>query len=176
VERLSGHVAQTTVITDQTGGFVRAGQVQYRAINLPAPEIPLTRSRHPYGWGPFARLVMPPLPDEPGAYLWQEDSRIVYVGQTRTPLVKRLGPNGYSTISAYNTLAREAGRRNGGQQTNCRVNALANQALASGHSLTIWYRVANAADAARLEQTWMAKFGMPSWNRKLERVRELTEI
>lgn len=163
------------MISDQTRGFVRAGPVQYRALNLLAPEIPPGRIRHPYGRGPFARLVMPPLPDEPGAYLWQEEDRIVYVGQTRTPLVKRLGPNGYSTITAYNTLAREAGRRNGGQQTNCRVNALANESLASGRSLTIWYRVANAADAAGLEQTWMAEFGMPSWNRKLERVRELAE-
>jgi hypothetical protein len=81
---------------------------------------------------------MPALPNDPGLCLWEQDDEIVYVGQTRTPLRKRLGPNGYSTISAYNTFAREPGRRNGGQQTNCRVNALANVTLASGRELRVW--------------------------------------
>jgi hypothetical protein len=111
---------------------------------------------------------MPPLPDEPGVYLWQEDSEIVYVGQSRTPLKKRLGSMGYSTISAYNTLSRESGRRNGGQQTNCRVNALANESLSTGHTLTIWCRITGKPEAADLERAWMSRFGMPIWNRKLE--------
>ena len=109
---------------------------------------------------------MPPLPNAPGLYLWQADDEIVYVGQTRMPLKKRLGPNGYSSISAYNTFAREPGRRNGGQQTNCRVNALANAALSAGRTLTIWYR---ATDEGRAEEAqWMATFGLPTWNRRLE--------
>jgi hypothetical protein len=112
---------------------------------------------------------MPALPDAPGVYLWQEDDEIVYVGQTRTPLKKRLGPNGYSTISAYNTLARETGRRNGGQQTNCRVNAFANKSMQTGHTLTIWSRVTPALDAIVLERDWMTRFGMPKWNLRLER-------
>src|SRR5205085_1353408 len=53
----------------------------------------------------------------------------------------------YATISTYNTLARQPGRRNGGQQTNCRVNALANEALAAGRTLAIWYRVTTAEQA-----------------------------
>jgi hypothetical protein len=65
---------------------------------------------------------MPRLPNEPGLYLWDVDGLIVYVGQTRTPLSTRLGPNGYATISMYNTLARQPGRTNGGQQTNCRIS------------------------------------------------------
>ena len=109
---------------------------------------------------------MPPLPDAPGLYLWQVDDQFVYVGQTRVPLKKRLGPNGYSSISAYNTFAREAGRRNGGQQTNCRVNALANTALVAGRKLTIWYRVTENGVANEAE--WMATFGLPIWNRRLE--------
>ena len=60
---------------------------------------------------------------------------MVYVGQTRMPLRNRLGSNGYAAISSANTLAREAGRTNGGQQTNCRVNALANAAIAGGGSI-----------------------------------------
>jgi hypothetical protein len=91
-----------------------------------------------------------------------------YVGQTRTPLSKRLGPNGYATITTYNTLARQPGRTNGGQQTNCRVNALSNQALVDGHQLAIWYRV-TPADRAHIEEArWMTTHGKPEWNRRLE--------
>lgn len=112
---------------------------------------------------------MPALPAEPGLYAWERDGVVVYVGQTRTPLSKRLGSNGYSTISTYNTFARQPGRRNGGQQTNCRVNALANAALAAGSQLAIWYRVTSAADAPREEAAWMDRWGQPEWNRRLER-------
>jgi len=59
-------------------------------------------------------------------------------------------------------------RRNGGQQTNCRVNALANESLTAGHALTIWYRITSALGAADLERDWMTSLGMPKWNRKLE--------
>lgn len=128
--------------TSGTERFVRAGEVIHRGLDLPAPVIPIGRRKHAYGLGPFARLVMPPLPDVSGVYLWELDGEVVYVGQTRTPLKQRLGPNGYSTISVYNTLARQPGRTNGGQQTNCRVNALANLALSAGRTLVIWYRVA----------------------------------
>src|SRR5438552_2218708 len=104
-----------------TDGFTRAGKVGHRGLDI-LPQLPPTgRMRHAFGTGPFARLVMPPLPNAPGLYLWQEDGRTVYVGQTRTPLHSRLGSNGYATISRYNTLAREPGKTNGGQQTNCRV-------------------------------------------------------
>jgi len=151
-------------------GFTLAGPVANRGLNIAPPPLPVGRQRHPFGDGPFARLVMPTLPDEPGLYLWQQEEDIVYVGQTRTPLRKRLGPNGYATISGYNTLAREAGRTNGGQQTNCRVNALANAALVGGHVLRIWYRVTDAADARSEEARWMNAFGLPAWNRRIEGV------
>jgi hypothetical protein len=150
-------------------GFTQAGMVQNRGLNLQPPSIPAGRRRHPFGEGAFARLVMPPLPDAPGLYLWQEDDEIVYVGQTRMPLRSRLGSNGYSTISGYNTLARTPGRSNGGQQTNCRVNALANASLAAGHILSIWYQVTTVADAKAEEGRWMAKNGLPRWNRRIER-------
>lgn len=120
-----------------TEGFNSAGPVAHRGLNRPPADPPVGRARHSFGGGPFARLVMPPLPSEPGLYLWELDGQVVYVGQTRTPLSKRLGSNGYSTIATFNTLARQPGRTNGGQQTNCRVNALANQALAGCHKLTI---------------------------------------
>jgi len=111
---------------------------------------------------------MPPLPREPGVYLWVRDATVVYVGSAKVSLRQRLGPNGYATISVYNTLAREPGRTNGGQQTNCRVNALANEVLSTGRSLVIWYRVTAAVEAPAQEGRWMAEHGKPEWNLRLE--------
>lgn len=163
-------------VEEQTRGFQRAGDIGHRGLNLAPDAAPEGRSRHTFGDGPFARLVMPRLPAQPGLYLWEQDGRIVYVGQTRTPLSKRLGPLGYATISRYNTLARQPGRTNGGQQTNCRVNALANQALAEGHRLAIWHRV-TSADQARIEEArWMATHGKPEWNRRLEQERSAPKL
>jgi len=140
------------------------------ALNLSPADPPVGRLRHAFGAGPFARLVMPPLPAQPGLYLWEVDGVIVYVGQTRTPLAQRLGPRGYATISTYNTFARQPGRRNGGQQTNCRINALANAALVRGVQIAIWYRTTTAAQAPVDEAAWMAQHGMPPWNLRHERL------
>lgn len=152
-----------------TDGFVRAGVVGNSGLNLEPDPLPGNRTRHAYGNGPFAKLRMPPLPNEPGLYLWEEDGNVVYVGQTRTPLSERLGSRGYSTISNYNTFARQPGRTNGGQHTNCRVNCLANRSLAEGRSLVIWYRTMSASEAQQAEASWMKQFGMPAWNRRDER-------
>lgn len=149
--------------------FIRAGEVGHRGLNQPPAPPPVGRRRHAYGDGPFARLLMPPLPASAGLYAWECDGYVMYLGQTRTPLRKRLGSNGYSTISTYNTLAREPGRTNGGQQTNCRINGLANAALAAGSVLVIWYRVTDPDWAAAEEAAWMTRWGMPEWNRRLER-------
>lgn len=151
-------------------GFILAGPVGHRDLNLSPSTPPTGRARHAFGDGPFAKLVMPKLPTEPGLYAWQiDDAAVVYFGQTRTPLAKRLGPQGYATISTYNTLARQPGRTNGGQQTNCGINALANAALAAGSQLVIWYRVTRAEDALSEEARWMMRWGKPEWNRRVER-------
>jgi hypothetical protein len=158
-------------VTKMLAGFTRAGPVGHLDLNVAPADPPSGRRRHAFGDGPFARLVMPKLPAFPGLYAWQfDDDRIVYLGQTRTPLAKRLGSNGYATISMYNTLAREPGRTNGGQQTNCRVNALGNVALSEGSRIVIWYRVTTAEATLAEEARWMAAFGKPEWNRRLERV------
>jgi len=153
-----------------TDGFVHAGPIGNRGLNLVPADPPPGRLRHPYGDGPFARLVMPPVPKSPGVYLWELNETVVYVGQTRMPLASRLGSNGYATISTYNTFARQPGRRNGGQQTNCRINALANAALAAGSVLNIWYRVTEPEQATVEEAGWMEVFGVPEWNRRVERL------
>ena len=157
-----------TTSSSSKDGFTKAGGIQAIALDLLPSPLPLGRQRHAYGDGPFAKLQMPPLPNEPGLYLWEEDHEVVYIGQTRSTLKKRLGSTGYSTISNYNTFVRQPGRRNGGQQTNCRINQLANASIANGRSLVIWYRVLNAEEARHEESLWMQRFGMPSWNRKDE--------
>jgi hypothetical protein len=114
---------------------------------------------------------MPRLPNNPGLYLWDVEGIVMYVGQTRTPLAKRLGSNGYATITTYNTLARQPGKKNGGQQTNCRINAVANAALSQGSRIVIWYRVTPPEDALNEEARWMTTFGAPPWNRRNESAR-----
>jgi hypothetical protein len=78
-----------------TDGFTLAGSVANSGLYIPPPPLPEGRRRNQFGEGPFARLVMPPLPTEPGLCLWQQDEHIVYVGQTRTPLRKRLNEARY---------------------------------------------------------------------------------
>lgn len=112
---------------------------------------------------------MPGLPDSPGIYLWVLDLHPVYVGKTSRSLRTRLGSAGYSNISIYKTLAASGARKNGGQQTNCRVNGLANQALRDGHRLDIWYQVSPPEDAAAAESNWMRINGVPVWNKRDER-------
>jgi hypothetical protein len=154
---------------DPLENFSLAGVVAQRGLNIvPGPPRP-GRYRNSSGDGPFARLVMPQLPAEPGVYIWRVNGNIVYVGQTRTTLRKRLGSVGYSTISDYNTYAREPGKRNGGQETNCRINAFANAALAQGGEIEIWYRVTNPDESGRAESKWMDLHGVPPWNRRDER-------
>jgi hypothetical protein len=154
---------------DPLENFSLAGLVAHRGLNIvpdpPSPE----RHRNSYGDGPFARLVMPQLPAGPGVYIWRVNGNILYVGQTRTTLTKRLGPMGYSTISNYNTFAREPGRRNGGQETNCRINALANAALDQGGEIEIWCRITHSDGSGRAESEWMDLHGVPPWNRRDER-------
>jgi hypothetical protein len=153
-----------------TDGFDCAGSIGHDGLNLEPDPLPVGRRRNKYGAGPFARLKMPALPTAPGLYLWQKGDQVVYVGQTRTPLRERLGSRGYSTISNYNTFAREPGRKNGGQETNCRINWLANQAIASGEELRIWVRALPAPEVKAEEARWMAAFGVPPWNRRDERL------
>lgn len=152
-------------------GFILAGAITSTVLDLFPSALPAGRSRHQFGHGPFARLKMPPLPNSPGVYLWSLGDAIVYVGQTQSSLAIRLGPRGYSTISNYKTFARQPGRRNGGQETNCRINSLANEALSSGHQLCIWYQCTPKEHAPTLEAQWMATYGLPIWNRRKEEER-----
>ena len=162
-------IARNESVLLPTDGFVKIGVICHNGLNLEAPPLPADRRRHVHGFGPFAKLRMPRLPSEPGLYLWDEDGEVVYVGHARMPLKVRLGSEGDSTISNYNTFAPEPRRSNGGQQTNRRINALANQSLRARHSLAILHRTMVAGRSGQEEVLWMRRFGLPKWNRRDER-------
>ncbi len=146
-------------------GFILSGHISYKELNIAPAPLPVGRVRNKYGDGPFAKLIMPKLPNESGLYIWELAGQVMYIGQTRTPLSMRLGPQGYSTISNYNTFARQPGRTNGGQETNCRINALANQILDSGGNLNIWVRTTLPEFALVSEGEWIRTNEKPPWNR-----------
>jgi len=154
-----------------TDGFFCAGTVGHRELNISPVQPPAGRLRHRFGDGPFAKLVMPRLPNQPGVYLWEVEGTVKYVGKTTGSLAKRLGSNGYATIGTYKTFARQPGRKNGGQHTNCRINSLANAALDEGQRIVIWYRVTPDHEAAAQEAKWMTTFGKQEWNRRMEQER-----
>lgn len=160
------------VVPDWRVGLTLAGPIVASILDFVPAAPPVGRLRHEYGDGPFAKLRMPPLPNAPGLYVWVADGAPVYVGQTVGTLRSRLGSNGYATISTYNTLARQPGRTNGGQQTNCRVNALANALLRAGGELELWYRVTAPDEAKQAEALFMGAHGLPPWNRQDRRERQ----
>ena len=68
-------------MTKWSDDLTLAGIVIPRALDVYPPEPPSSRVRHAYGDGPFAALRMPPLPANPGLYVWCADGQPVYAGQ-----------------------------------------------------------------------------------------------
>jgi hypothetical protein len=151
-------------------GLVCAGPVLARENGIESPQPEPGRERHRYGGGPFAALEMPSVPDSPGIYVWSVKGVPVYVGKASNSLHTRLGANGYARISRYNTYAPQPGRKNGGQQTNCRINALAGAALGSGEPIELWYRtLPTSVEASEAESGWVRNYGVPAWSLRDER-------
>lgn len=110
---------------------------------------------HAYGLGPFVRLIVPLLPDQPGVYaVCEEQGEVLYIGRARDSLRRRWGRQGYSVIDPRNCFV-------GGQSTNCRLNSLIAARLASADVLLLWYHVIE--DPTRLEQELVALI-RPPWN------------
>lgn len=158
----------TSHIANRFSGFRRTGQIRSVALDIDPGVPPPGRTRHRYGDGPFALLSMPELPTHSGLYIWEVDGDVLYLGQTSQSLVRRMGSQGHAVIHRANTLAPEPGRRNGGQRTNCRINALANEVLRRGGVISLWTRETTSSDARDLESQWMAEFCTPPWNRRSE--------
>ena len=117
-----------------------------------------TAKLHAYGSGPFCRFRVARKRREPGLYVLTIDDEAVYAGEC-VDLQKRWGPNGYGGISPRNCFQ-------GGQPTNCRVNAAILQSANQGRKLQLWfYPMDSGTEVRRAAETRLIRALQPSWNR-----------
>lgn len=142
--------------------FTLAGTLDPRRgpDGMPVEELPQERfvnarglPLNAHGAGPFCSFDPPPLPASPGGYAITVDDEVVYVGITDN-LLRRFGPVGYSRIQPANCYQ-------GGQSTNCKINAGILRAAQAGHAIRLWVREGD--DAHRIERDLIAALE-PPWN------------
>ncbi len=111
------------------------------------------------GRGPFCRFRIAQVRHQAGLYVLVSGNQPVYVGETIN-LAKRWGSNGYGAISPRNCYE-------GGQSTNCRVNAAVLDGVQKGGRFELWFAQFDgprderlAAEIALIQQLH------PPWNRK----------
>ena len=113
---------------------------------------------HAHGQGPFVRLRTENLPPEPGVYaVVNGDGDVLYVGRARDSIRRRWSPQGYAVIHARNCFQ-------GGQSTNCRINALIAGQLAQRRPLALW--TLTTPDPTPIETNIIGRL-RPPWNLKL---------
>lgn len=117
-----------------------------------------TAKLHAYGSGPFCRFRIARSRREAGLYVLSLDDVPVYAGEC-LDLSKRYGPNGYGGISPRNCF-------DGGQPTNCRVNAAILSATKASHRLDLWFAALSSSRDERLAaETQLIQALHPTWNR-----------
>ena len=113
---------------------------------------------HAHGRGTFVRLRTEHLPPEPGVYaVVGNDGDVLYVGRARDSIRRQWSPQGYAVIHARNCFQ-------GGQSTNCRVNALIADQLSRGRTLALWTLA--TPDPTPIETSIIRRL-RPPWNLKL---------
>jgi hypothetical protein len=113
---------------------------------------------HAYGTGPFCRFRIGRKRRQAGLYVVTLDQQPVYAGEC-VDLEKRWGPNGYGGISPRNCF-------DGGQPTNCRVNAAILTTAKAGHQLDLWFAPLDCPRGDRLAaETRLIQTLRPAWNR-----------
>jgi hypothetical protein len=118
----------------------------------------LTAKLHRYGAGPFCRFRTARKRREAGLYVLMLDGMPIYAGEC-VDLEKRWGPNGYGAISPRNCFE-------GGQPTNCRVNAAILAASREGKRLDLWIAPLGCTRDERLAtETRLIQALRPAWNR-----------
>ena len=142
-----------TIEPDTTeDGEVRPYMPQARFQNTNG--LPLNK----YGHGPFCRFRVARGWREPGVYVLTSRGTPVYVGEAQN-LEDRYGPNGYGNISPRNCFK-------GGQETNCRLNALILAETVAGAQLVLWFRPVDGGKAVRTAiEAALISMLRPSWNR-----------
>lgn len=144
------HVARVDVERDPAGEpLALLPQARYAG----ASSTPLNR----HGAGPFCRLRLPPLPAVAGAYVLSVDAAPVYVGIC-ADLRERWGPRGYAIISPKNCFE-------GGQSTNCKVNAAILRSVREGHRVDLHVTSVDTGKEGRraIEVELIAALAAP-WN------------
>jgi hypothetical protein len=113
---------------------------------------------HRYGAGPFCRFRIARGRRHAGLYVLTLNDEPVYAGECAN-LDMRWGPNGYGGISPRNCY-------HGGQQTNCRINALILASAKQGGILRLWFAALDAdTDSRRDAETKLIQALTPVWNR-----------
>jgi hypothetical protein len=110
------------------------------------------RRLHQYGGGPFCKFRLHTDCGE-GVYAFVVERDVAYVGECED-LASRFN-SGYGNISPRNCFE-------GGQPTNCRVNALVLRHSASGQDITLWFHpTANRKEV----EAQLLRAVAPPWNR-----------
>lgn len=112
---------------------------------------------HAYGAGPFCRFRIARKRRDAGLYVLTFNDIPVYAGEC-VDVGKRWGPNGYGGISPRNCFQ-------GGQPTNCRVNAAILVEALLGHRIDLWFVTFDGPRDARLAaETVLIRSLKPTWN------------
>lgn len=113
---------------------------------------------HAYGAGPFCRFRIGRQRHDAGLYVLTLDDVPVYAGEC-VDVGKRWGPNGYGGISPRNCFQ-------GGQPTNCRVNAAILVEALRGCRIDLWFMIFHGTRDERLAvETALIRKLNPAWNR-----------
>lgn len=112
----------------------------------------LPLSKH--GIGPFCRYRIPKNWHQEGVYLITRDGEVVYIGKC-IDLTYRHN-TGYGQISPKNCFE-------GGQPTNCRINAEILKYAKSGHQFELWFLSTSDSDKIEIE---LISNCSPAWNRQ----------
>lgn len=106
-----------------------------------------------YGAGPFCKFAIPRQFNVSGVYALVVEGTTKYIGECIN-LSSRYN-SGYGNISPRNCFK-------GGQETNCRVNALVLAESLHGRQVELWFHATR--DHKQLEKRLLSN-GAPGWNR-----------
>jgi hypothetical protein len=127
------------------------------AIELFLPQARYRNERnlplHKYGQGPFCKFTIPSKLQSSGVYALATSEKVKYVGKCIN-LTARYN-SGYGQISPRNCFV-------GGQETNCRINALVLAETQMGRILTLCFHKTSSQDAIESE---LLALITPEWNR-----------
>jgi hypothetical protein len=140
------HLAMTLLLGTpfESAGELEAFRGSDGGVVLDSPHLRFANPRdirlNPHGLGPFSRLIVPALPDQPGAYaISSADQVVLYVGRARDSLRRRWGRGGYAVIDPRNCFV-------GGQSTNCHINGLITAGLCQGEGYTLSFHTVDPPD------------------------------